>query len=738
MSFWIYADEKPQETYFYYFTKQFDAKIGDKMKASVSADTRYQLFLNDSLVCEGPCHGAESVKYYETEELTPYLADGENRITVKVMYVKEGSFTTAYRRSRPALWFDGTLTRGDSTITISSDESWECLRDDSVLFAQAGGIHTSMPPYEEWLSNGKKTPVPVRKWYEPNVANKGVSVWGIVDLYPLTPRPIPQMLEQEKRAMTEVRRGAGYVIYDTGEYTTAKVYLSLRAPKDSTIRVTYAECCTYDEPNLAIARGKRVRDAVNDPESRIDGACDIIHANGEEQTFSPFWYRAFRYIKLEYPESAEVRIDAPLFAPYFYPMDEAGSFTCSDENLNRMWHVSRNTLLCCTHEMYVDCPYYEQAQYEMDSTLEMLYTFRLSSDTLMPKKSVTDLAGSQNANGMLGANYPSSRVQIIPDFTLFWIMMARDYLRYTGDKKSARGFIGTADKALEAFEGLMTEEGLIGPTPYWAFVDWVPAWVRGVPKGGDTSPLTVTCLMYAAALRSASELCEAVGKSARAKEYLTRAEEMIARVNELCYDREAGLYRDTPDSRCFSQHTTVWAVLSGAVTGEEAGALVDRTFTSDLRVEKCTFSMNHYFFRALEKAGRYCYAPKLFEGWQKMLDLHCTTWCENPDSPRSECHAWSSAPAYEFSAMVLGVYPTDDGYDSVRIRPHIGDLGLSYAKGTVPTRYGVIGVDWQIKDGSFTLHVTLPESADMSATVCLPDGTQIKMTQKEDSFICKL
>ena len=145
-----------------------------------------------------------------------------------------------------------------------------------------------------------------------------------------------------------------------------------------------------------------------------------------------------------------------------------------------------------------------------------------------------------------------------------------------------------------------------------------------------------------------------------------------------------------------------------------------------------------YMFRALEKADRYCYAPKLFAGWETMLDLHCTTWCENPDSPRSECHGWSSAPAYEFSAMVLGVYPTEDGYASVRIKPHVGDLGLTWAKGTVPTPYGVISVAWEKADGVLTVDVTLPEDSEMKATLELPDGKILALCDTRTQATCKI
>ena len=184
---------------------------------------------------------------------------------------------------------------------------------------------------------------------------------------------------------------------------------------------------------------------------------------------------------------------------------------------------------------------------------------------------------------------------------------------------------------------------------------------------------------------------------------------------------------------------TLWAILSGAVNGEEAGKLIDRTFDGHVPVAQCTFSMSYYMFRALEMAGRYeQYARRQLEGWEKMLDLHCTTWCENPDSPRSECHAWSSAPIYEFSSMVLGVYPTSDGYQSVRIRPHIDAYKLTRAQGTVPTPYGVISVAWKKTEDEWTMDVALPEQAEMICEVILPDGTHLTQRTANAHYSCKL
>ena len=740
MSEWIRAAETPSAPSFYYFEKEFDAPEGASLLASCCGDTRYALYLNGHLVSEGPCQGSQYLTYFETEDLTPYLLAGKNKLVAKVLYVTEGYFISVYRRSRPAFWFDGRLTVNGETSPLSTDGSWACFREDACSFMAGPGLHTSIPPFEHWKGASEKTPVEAQPYYTPQLDKKCFNIFGLNEPYIMTPRPIPPMETESARDMIPVRKGDGFVEYDSVRYTTAKIGFTFKAKAGTKVRLIYAEC--YSVADEKGNRYKGQRDAYNDPTARMDGVFDILTATGEEQTFIPFWYRSFRFVRVEF-EDPDCVIKTFTYQAYHYPLDSAGTFTCSNPRYDQMWRISRNTVLCCMHEMYVDCPYYEQQQYDMDSALEMLFTFRMSADSRMPFKSITDFSHSQMADGMLQANYPSTMVQIIPDFTLFWILMVRDYLRYAGDGKAevarVRGLTGIIDRALEAFVPYLTDDGLVGVTPYWHFVDWVPGWHVGVPNGGFTEPLTVTSFMYAAALKAAAEINDTVGRPGLSADYRARAEVMLRNVQAQCYDEALGLYRNTPTVKEYSQHTTLWAILSGAVTGDEAGALMDRTFDGRVPVSVCSFSMNHYMFRALELSGRYDkYAPKQMQGWESMLDLHCTTWCENPDSPRSECHGWSSAPTYEFSAMVLGVYPTENGYKSVRIKPYVDCYGLDWAKGTVPTPYGCISVAWEKKEGELTLSVTLPENADMACEVILPDGRALTQTEASCTYTGKL
>ena len=87
--------------------------------------------------------------------------------------------------------------------------------------------------------------------------------------------------------------------------------------------------------------------------------------------------------------------------------------------------------------------------------------------------------------------------------------------------------------------------------------------------------------------------------------------------------------------------------------------------------------------------------------------------------------------------MVLGVYPTADGYKTVRIRPDFQTHALTWAKGSVPTPRGCIFVEWRKNESEIMLSVTLPDTK-MQAEIVLPDGSQQMQTLKNAQYTCKL
>ena len=708
-SVWITPKDTLDRNALYRFEKTLNVSKKAVIELNISADTRYKFYVNGRYVCEGPCQSDHFFWRYETVRVpASCLKDGDNLLTFKVLHIKDEGFYVQARKDRPALLVFGTVKDGDRTeeLVTSASPDWKCYIENSKYFVSKY-CWISMPHTEEHTCEAD-TETTVMFCAENNIENGNRSPYGTDDKYILEKRYIELLKPGKPEMFKELRRTDVSSELDAGVYTTAYPKFVFKGKAGGKIKFTYAEC--YCQGGKQNNKGRR-----DLPDGDIVGFCDEITITGKKQEFVPFYWRAFRYVKAEFPEGTEFTAKDQKYSPYFYPIEEKGYIKTSDSVKNKLWDISLNTLRCCTHESFVDCPYYEQCQYDMDSALEMMFMFRVTSDYSMGRKAVFDLARSQQPDGMLLAHYPSSKRQVIPTFSLYWIMMLRDYVTYSGDTEAAKELMPVVDGVLAAFDRLIGENGLVDATNYWHYTDWVPGWERGVPPHGTDHPLTLSSMLYSAALEQAASLAVEIGREYLAKEYSERREAVNAAVNKHCYNKKKKFYEDVPGFGGYSEHTAVWAVLCGAVSGKDAEALIDRSFASD--VNRASFSFNYYTFRALEKTGKYKeYAGRLFGGWYKMLDMGCTTWCENPDNPRSECHAWSAAPIYEYSAMYLGIKPASTGFRTAVIAP---DFSLAdKVSGAVPTPLGVIHISWTVENGKTELSLKLPKG--MKTELILP------------------
>jgi hypothetical protein len=165
------------------------------------------------------------------------------------------------------------------------------------------------------------------------------------------------------------------------------------------------------------------------------------------------------------------------------------------------------------------------------------------------------------------------------------------------------------------------------------------------------------------------------------------------------------LFADTPERKAFSQHANVMAVLSGCVEGEEARALVERLNT-EKGLTQCTQYFRFYLLRAMKAVGLGNQYVSMLQPWHDMLARGLTTFAERPDPTRSDCHAWSASPNYEFLATVCGIEPAAPGFKTVKIEPHLGYL--KHVQGTVPHPAGDIEVRLTRTEKGIEGEVTLP------------------------------
>lgn len=695
------------------FTNSFELDSESELTLNIYASTRYILYINDEYVCEGPCRGRADIRYYDTVTTAKTKA-GLNTVKLIVMHLtKTREFSSVIKSNRPEIMFSADKLKNSETF----DNNWTCIKKDNFLLGYPPGniVSTYVPPFEEKSDDETGTAYETEIIFSTDTLNNTYTPFGSMLLYDMQPRPIPMIYPTEMIAFTPVKKGENFIEFDAGRYVTAKPEFVFSGTSD--IKIIYSECYTKNGT-------KNIRDDIS---GELSGPYDIVHTTGGDYTYSPFWFRAFRFIRIECDNINDVfkSITARLF---HYPLNIKGSFSCSDEVLNQIYNISANTLLCCMGEIFVDCPHFEQQQYIMDSAVESDVLMHLSDDVSLVKKCISEFAASQHSDGLLSANYPNGGKQIIPGFSFFFVYMLEDYLNYSRDIAFVKPYISIIDKIFTYFDKQIFESGLIKKSKYWDYVDWVPDWLHGVPTLTDDEPITIYNIYYAAALKSAERICKICNRRGLADEYAARYEILKNKINTECFDKEKGLYTDGSLTKTYSMHTIIWALLAELKTGNEAKELAAHLNDDDLN--KSSFSMNFYLFRALKKCDMTHKMYDYLTGWKKMYELHCTTWCENPDNPRSECHAWSCAPVSELASVTLGINYAYE--DKITVSPKIGSL--TWAKGAVPTRYGNVEVIWEIKDKIFTIHLSGAEGIEKH--IIMPNGKTHTSTGKLFNASC--
>lgn len=685
----------------------------------IAAESRYKLFVNGERAAFGPCRPSAEERYYDTVELAPYLRKGENTLYCRVLCLADKSDAAApqylfgvLRTGNLALAMEMTITLSDGTTKVvrtDGESGWECAVDTTTeiemtrreLSCCTIEEHAHGQNMPEWLPAQVLLPVHAKR--------EEAYMYGIVNDLFVTPRPIPMLYQKEVPFTTT-----------DGEYYIAEEltfgFPVLRAAGHGTVRLSYAE-------SFGDGGGKKHR---LDRTLPFNGSVDTIEVEGET-VFEPFWYHTARIMRVQIV--GEVQIESLRFVEVGYPLTIPSDCDFGTDADNALWKISVATLMRCMQESYEDCPFYEQLQYCMDTSLQMLYNYQLTDDDRLARKAIHDFRLSQRADGLLSSRYPTTQEQFIPSFSFYYIFMVAEHYRRFGDLSLVQENLRAMDGVIEWFRGYLDPCGLLTKTMYWDFIDWSAPWggTQGAPSCGGQKIVAIVSAMYVYVLREAAKLNVLCGRQSTADEYRTLADATASAIQSLCYHADRGLYSDDLRGEYYSQHMQVWCVLSGIAEGETARRIMENALTLDA---KCTFAYAYFWFRALESVGLYDHSDTMMDRLRALPALGCTTIPETPDAPRSDCHAWGAIAIYEFAAIILGVRTVDAAKKRIRIAPRID--GRHHACGTVYTGIGKVFVEWKKKNGTFTLHIHAEEEGEKE--ICLPDG--LSFTSLEDDITC--
>lgn len=727
---WVCVPDAGENTAgLYLFRKKINLEAApQKFEIYVSADNRYKLYVNETLVSLGPALGDIDNWNYETVDLAPYLKHGENIISAKVW--NEGKLKPVSQFS----FRTGFILQGasDEAKALNTNESWKCIEDNSYTpirqsvrgyYAAGAGDKIDM---NLRVKGWKTTDFDDSNWkqakpvFERSVRGMGFNTRGG---WTLIPSIIPQMEMTTQRLVT-TRKTEGVsapssfpakktalninpnttakILLDQSFLTNAYPTLIFSGGKDSLIVITYAEGL-YDENG---AKNNR-----NEIEGKtISGRQDTIISDGSQnQNFTTLSWRTYRYVEIKIETK-----DAPLVIEDFYgtftgyPFEMNAKLVSEDEELNKMMEIGWRTARLCAVETYMDCPYYERLQYIGDARIQMMVSYYNSGDDRLPKNALNLWDNSRQTDGYTLSRYPDTQGQVIPPYSLWHVSALYDYLMYGKDTSFLKTKLLGSRQILNYFISCLDDDGSLKNVPGWNFTDWVPDWRSGTAPAAEDGSSALMDLQLLLALQSATRLEKTVGSQDYAALYNKIAEELAITIRDKYWDETRKLFADTPQKSKFSQHANSLAILAGLVDGQKASE-IGKLLLSDTSLSPASIYFKYYLHLALVKAGLGDNYLDWLDIWRKNIDLGLTTWGESSDveTTRSDCHAWGSSPNIEFFRIVLGIESDAPYFEKVKIEPHLASI--KKISGEMPHPAGMISVEYNNSGNRLKAEINLPD-----------------------------
>lgn len=761
---WEFAfNEEPQ---FLYFRKELCLHSElESCQIKITADSRYKLYVNGEFVQEGPAKGDRDIWYYDKILALPQLHIGRNTLAVSVLRYpekKEKRNLSIHRSKIPGFYIEGEINFANGErLDVSATSGWKCRRDDTIRIVPKEIQPAPLYILEEAGCRGE-----MHGWKMPGYDD---STWNQVKPYNflelpsgespcnMTERPIPYQHHKKRRfknvitvrentgmdkSWVQIRREWNLMIagkkpvtvpantklrveIDAGELMTGYLSIRLCQGSEAKVGILCAESYVYYEDIKNHTSGiPKKGDRIDYQNGTLFGYEDVYQCAGcgnreVPEAYEPFWFRTFRFLGVTVEtRSNPLIIEGLDYIETGYPLEVKTKVETSDKTLQDIWDISERTLRRCMHETYMDCPFYEQLQYAMDSRAQILFTYMTAADDRLARQCMEAFRRSQRYDGILNCCAPSCWSHVIPGFSIYYILMVYDHMMFFGDKQLIEQHLPTIEGVLNYFNRTLDDRGLVGvnggplfKAKYWSFIDWTIQWdeLAGVPTAIKEGPITMESLLYIYGLIHAAEICNYMERTEMEKKYISSAKSVRQAVRKYCTD-DNGLIMDGPGVKEYSVHCQVFAVLTATVS-EEQGREALKSTVNRPEYAQCSVAMSFYLFRALEKTGLYGMTEGLWDMWRGMLRQNLTTCVENTTDARSDCHAWGALALYELPAVILGVRPAAPGFEKVRIQPVCGYL--TSAKGEVITPRGTVTVEWK-KEEELKLHYTVPAGLEVA------------------------
>lgn len=506
-------------------------------------------------------------------------------------------------------------------------------------------------------------------------------------------RDAPRQALQRRVEFATIKEG-GYILFDFGKEIHGGINITTGCIKRLLkMHITFGESVSEALGTIG------VKNSVNDHAMR-DYEIELPYAAGNFETGCT----GFRFVKIE-AVGGEITVDGIYAKLVFRDMGYLGSFECDDAELNQIWKTGAYTVQLNMQEYIWDGIKRDRLVWIGDMHPEVSTALSVFGGVEVIKNSL-DLVKESTPTGEWANG--------IRSYSLWWIVLQRDWYMATGDKEYIIANGEYISEHLKLICKSIYSEDENKFRRY--FVDWSSNETEAM-ETGFTGVLMI-------ALKAGEELCKILNDTKTARLAAETAETVRRVFVPCCAD---------------NKQVTALAALGELIDKKEAADFIKRDGAKGFSA-----FMGYYSLLALHKADEMSAALDIIKSyWGGMIKMGATSFWEDFDIDdmenafgidempvegkrdvhgdcgkfcyeglrKSLCHGWASGPTAFLSEKVLGVMPVEAGYRRVKINPDLGNL--KWAKGTIPTPFGIISAEHHVENGKIVSKIDVPEGVSI-------------------------
>ena len=532
---------------------------------------------------------------------------------------------------------------------------------------------------------------------------------------------------------------AGRTVLDFGQNLVGRLRIQVRGRRGAQVTLRHAEVLEDGELGVRPLRTAQATDSY------------VVRGDPDGEEWEPeFTIHGFRYAEVtgSYDDLSAVAV------VYHSDLERTGWFSCSDELLTRLhenvvWGMRGNFV-----DVPTDCPQRdERLGWTGDlqvfaPTAAYLYDCAGFLDSWLQ-----DLAADQTADGTVPlfvprVDFPGPFAEPAP--TAGWGDAAVIVPWVTYERFGDVGVLRRQYASMRAWVDGLTAAlgpGTLFDKPAMQLGDWLdPAAPPDEPWAATTDPHLVATAYRAHVADLLARIAAVLGEESDAVKYADLADGvrqafhdsyvtprgLIVSDSQTAYALalEFGLLRD-PDQRAVAGRRLVELVRARrhhVATGFLGTPLICDALTSAGAVDDA------YQLLRQTECPSWLYpvtmgATTVWERWDSMLPDGSV----NPGQMTSFNHYAFGAVADWMHRVIGGLAPAAPGYRELLVAPRPGG-GLTWARASHQTPYGLAEVSWRRSDGGLTVDVTVP--AGCTARVVLPGVDPVQAGPGQHQFSC--